>query len=61
MKAILVRGGAGGRKNFEECEKILEKAAKTGLKYRNAITMVEKAINVLEDSGLFNAGKGAVL
>lgn len=69
--AIAIHGGAGTilRKNMSpelelEYEKTLEKAIRTGhdvLKNGGtSLEAVQKAIMVMEDSPLFNAGKGAV-
>jgi len=66
MRKIIVHGGAG-RAEVEFLQKRqekLEEAAEVGL---NSLIKegpegaVEKAINVLEDSGLFNAGRGAAI
>ncbi|WP_242134229.1 isoaspartyl peptidase/L-asparaginase family protein [Aestuariivivens marinum] len=69
--AIVIHGGAGTilKKNMtsemeEEYLKKLEEAIRTGYKILKdggtSLDAVEKTINVLEDSPLFNAGKGAV-
>lgn len=69
--AIVIHGGAGTilKKNMtpekEEAYKaVLEKAIKTGYDILNnggsSLDAVEKTINIMEDSPLFNAGKGAV-
>lgn len=69
--AIVIHGGAGTilRKNMTpereaEYRKILEKAIKTGYTILkdggSGLDAVQKTINVMEDSPLFNAGKGAV-
>lgn len=69
--AIVIHGGAGNikKKNMSDekeaaYRKVLEDAIKTGYNIlRNggsSIDAVTKTINVLEDSPLFNAGKGAV-
>jgi len=69
--AIAIHGGAGTilkgqmSSEMEKAYKIkLEEAVKTGhsiLKEGgSSLNAVEKAINILEDSPLFNAGKGAV-
>ncbi|MFQ6117394.1 MAG: isoaspartyl peptidase/L-asparaginase family protein [Candidatus Bipolaricaulia bacterium] len=65
MKKIIVHGGAGKvppdvqRKR----EPILQEAARVGLAAINAgpERAVERAINVMEDSGLFNAGYGGAI
>lgn len=68
---IVIHGGAGTvlKKNMTpEMEKayndILEKAIRTGYDILkeggSSMDAVEKTINILEDSPLFNAGKGAV-
>jgi len=66
---LVVHGGAGGNKKAmgpaveKQCRDTMERALKAG---RDAIDKgesldgVEAAIKVLEDSGHFNAGKGAV-
>lgn len=70
--AIVIHGGAGAMQrgmmsdSLENAYKAtLEKAIKTGYKViedgGEAIDAVTSAINILEDSPLFNAGKGAVL
>jgi beta-aspartyl-peptidase (threonine type) len=69
--AIVIHGGAGTilKKNMspeleEEYKAVLEKAVKEGYTILKnggtSIDAVEKTINILEDSPLFNAGKGAV-
>lgn len=63
---IVVHGGAGSwEENLSEAEGVLSEAAELGFNQLDggapAIDAVEKAINHLEDSGLFNAGKGADL
>ncbi len=68
--ALVIHGGAGYIKNLSpEKEKAyrdkMTEALHTGYavleKGGNAIDAVEKTINILENSPLFNAGKGAVL
>ncbi len=68
--AIVIHGGAGYIKNLSpEKEKAyrekMSEAINTGYKILenggSAVDAVEKTINVLENSPLFNAGKGAVL
>ena len=69
--AIVIHGGAGTilKKNMTpelelEYKKVLEQAVKEGYSILqnggSSIDAVEKTINILEDSPLFNAGKGAV-
>ncbi|CAM4174002.1 MULTISPECIES: isoaspartyl peptidase/L-asparaginase family protein [Flavobacterium] len=69
--AIVIHGGAGTilKKNMspeleEEYKLVLEKAVREGYTILKnggtSIDAVEKTINILEDSPLFNAGKGAV-
>ncbi|PCH75886.1 MAG: beta-aspartyl-peptidase [Flavobacteriaceae bacterium] len=69
--SIVIHGGAGGivSKNFSEAQKEaykqqLETSLNTGYKILenggNAIDAVQAAIVILENSPLFNAGKGAV-
>lgn len=62
-RSIIVHGGAGrgptgptgGRQS------VLDRAAAEGLRGRSAVDMVERAIRVLEDHPIFDAGTGAVL
>lgn len=69
--AIVIHGGAGGiqrkymdEKRQKQYELTLKKALNEGYKILesngNSLDAVQKAITVLEDSPLFNAGKGAV-
>ncbi|MCO6164084.1 isoaspartyl peptidase/L-asparaginase family protein [Flavobacterium sp. NRK F7] len=69
--AIVIHGGAGTilKENLtpeleQEYKKKLEEAVRTGYKILqnggSSLDAVEKTIRVLEDSPLFNAGKGAV-
>ncbi|VXB59102.1 isoaspartyl dipeptidase with L-asparaginase activity [Flavobacterium sp. 9AF] len=69
--AIVIHGGAGTilKENLtpeleREYKKALEEAIRTGYTILqnggSSLDAVEKTINVLEDSPLFNAGKGAV-
>lgn len=69
--AIVIHGGAGTilKQNMTpelelEYKKVLEQAVKEGYSILKnggtSIDAVEKTINILEDSPLFNAGKGAV-
>lgn len=68
---IVIHGGAGTilKKNMTpeleaEYKKVLEEAIRTGHEILknggSSLDAVEKTINVMEDSPLFNAGKGAV-
>jgi beta-aspartyl-peptidase (threonine type) len=67
--AIVIHGGAGGyspeAKVNQEYKKVIEQALLVGYSILEqggtAIDAVEKAINVLEASPLFNAGVGSVL
>lgn len=67
--SIAVHGGAGDMSNLSEVQKqlytqklqeALEAGYKTLEENKSAVDAVESAILVLEDSPLFNAGKGAV-
>ncbi len=69
--AIVIHGGAGTilKKNMTpemelEYKRVLEQAIKTGYTILenggSSLDAVEKTIKILEDSPLFNAGKGAV-
>lgn len=69
--ALVIHGGAGNmsidnvsKDNQEEYEAKLNEALDMGLKILadngSSLDAVEKVINILEDSPLFNAGKGAV-
>lgn len=69
--AIVIHGGAGTilKKNMTpemelEYKRVLEQAIKTGYTILenggSSLEAVEKTIKILEDSPLFNAGKGAV-
>jgi len=60
---LALHGGAGNipKKLQPERAEILEKAARDGLACKNPLAAVEKAINVLEDHPLFNAGYGGSL
>jgi L-asparaginase / beta-aspartyl-peptidase len=69
--AIVIHGGAGTilKKNMTpemelEYKRVLEQAVRTGYTILknggSSLDAVEKTINILEDSPLFNAGKGAV-
>ncbi|RLF15761.1 MAG: asparaginase [Thermoprotei archaeon] len=66
-RVVFVHGGAGrwsAIKDRRAYEKALREAALEGYKALlngSAVDAVEAAIKYLEDSGLFNAGKGAVL
>jgi L-asparaginase / beta-aspartyl-peptidase len=66
---LVIHGGAGGRspmteEQWKKYEAKLREALKTGSKilenHGSAMDAVEAAIRTLEDSPLFNAGKGAV-
>lgn len=64
--AIILHGGAGDWNKYsqDKARKILEEAAETGIKFlkrrRPSLDAVEKSINLLEDSGYFDAGLGSV-
>jgi beta-aspartyl-peptidase (threonine type) len=69
---LILHGGAGSIKRGQytqeqeaEYQKILTKCLETGYKIleegKPALDAVEAVINIMEDSPLFNAGKGAVL
>lgn len=63
---IVVHGGAGSwKESLSRAEETLEKAAETGFDRlksgKSAIDAVEKAVNCLEDSEIFNAGRGAAI
>ena len=66
---LVIHGGAGGRSSLtadqqQQYEKKLREALKAGTaileNHGSAVDAVEAAIKVMEDSPLFNAGKGAV-
>lgn len=68
---LVIHGGAGNvvkerfnQEQIEQYEAKLQEALKTGYKILSdggtSLDAVEKVINILEDSPLFNAGKGAV-
>ena len=63
--AIALHGGAGmaRRADFAKSEKVLAEALDAGLDLLNAgkasLDAVTAAVRILEDSGLFNAGKGS--
>ena len=65
MPAILLHGGAGNweEKHLEKAKFFLKEAADYGInllrKNKTALDVIEKCINRLEDSGLFNAGLGS--
>ena len=60
---ILVHGGAGKipSKDKQERKSMLEKAAELGSGEDNPIRAVEKAVTILENDPLFNAGYGGSL
>lgn len=62
--AIALHGGAGiaRRGDFERCRKVLALALEAGyeaLKKKTSLDAVSAVVVVLEDSGLFNAGRGS--
>ncbi|MBA61929.1 MAG: beta-aspartyl-peptidase, partial [Planctomycetaceae bacterium] len=67
--AIVIHGGAGSATTdpvvLANREEILEKALKTGVSILEdggtSLDAVESVIRILEDSPLFNAGRGGVL
>lgn len=71
--SIIVHGGAGGRKdkdlakretNMRAVEKELRNAIEEGirkLKNGSSLDSVEAAVRYMEECGIFNAGRGAVL
>jgi beta-aspartyl-peptidase (threonine type) len=66
MGAIIVHGGAGHVPILDrpKRQEILNEAAEIGLKVlrdEGPLTAVERAINFLEDSDLFNAGRGGAM
>mgnify|MGYP001577279267 CR=1 FL=1 len=64
--AIIIHGGAGDwpKNRLPKANEILEEAAKVGLeilrKKGSSLDAVEKSVNILENSGYFNAGLGSV-
>jgi len=62
-KSIIVHGGCGRAPvgPTGERQHVLDLAAEAGLKGRSAIEMVERAVQVLEDHPMFDAGTGSVL
>ncbi|MCC6738370.1 MAG: isoaspartyl peptidase/L-asparaginase [Planctomycetia bacterium] len=62
-KSIIVHGGAGRGPTGPTGERqgVLDRAAAEGLRGRSAVDMVERAIRILEDHPIFDAGTGAVL
>jgi len=61
--AFVVHGGAGKGKRDEKALDVLLKAAEIGLDYSlkgSTVDAVVEALYYLEESGLFNAGKGSV-
>ncbi|MDQ7038347.1 MAG: isoaspartyl peptidase/L-asparaginase [Aquificota bacterium] len=65
MKAIVVHGGAGAwnTEKLREAKEVLEEAVLKGfdlLMSGRTVDACEEAIKVMEDSGVFNAGRGSV-
>lgn len=65
MRAIVVHGGAGSWKKdrLREAKKVLEEAVLKGFEFlrrERPVDACEEAIKVMEDSGVFNAGRGSV-
>lgn len=61
--AFVVHGGAGKGKKDENAIKVLQKAAEIGFEYSEKGSTVEAVVEALyfiEESGMFNAGKGSV-
>jgi beta-aspartyl-peptidase (threonine type) len=61
--AFVVHGGAGQRKRDEKALSVLLKAAEIGYEYSTkgyTVDAVVEALYYIEESGLFNAGKGSV-
>ncbi len=69
MVALILHTGVGSRiikKDIEKVrQKLIEKISETGLNMlrggEDALDVVEKIINIMESSGLFNAGIGSVV
>lgn len=61
MASIILHGGAGSGGYGKNGEKALEKALAAGKKYlaRSSVDAVAEAICCMEDSGIFDAGKGS--
>ncbi|MBI5355183.1 MAG: isoaspartyl peptidase/L-asparaginase, partial [Candidatus Aenigmarchaeota archaeon] len=61
MASIILHGGAGSGGYGKKGEKALEKALAVGKKClaKNSVDAVTKAISSMEDSGIFDAGKGS--
>ena len=65
MGAIVVHGGAGKwkREKLKDVKEVLKESALKGaelLRSGKVVDACEEAVKVLEDSGLFNAGRGSV-
>lgn len=62
---IIAHGGAGDKSTDEKNQEVLEEAVEEGYELMqdggSALDAVEHVVSRLEDSGLFNAGKGAKL
>jgi len=62
-KAIALHGGAGlaRRADFDACRKVLEQALEAGYAAleKSSLDAVIAAVVILEDSGVFNAGRGS--
>ncbi|NVM03773.1 MAG: isoaspartyl peptidase/L-asparaginase [Candidatus Helarchaeota archaeon] len=69
MVALILHTGVGSRVIKKDKEKLrqdlIDKASKTGFHMlregKDALDVVEKIINIMESSGLFNAGIGSVI
>ncbi|MFX0132762.1 MAG: isoaspartyl peptidase/L-asparaginase family protein [Candidatus Hodarchaeota archaeon] len=69
MVALILHTGVGSRVIKKDKEKVrqelIDEASKTGLDMlrdgKDALDVVEKIINIMESSGLFNAGIGSVI
>lgn len=63
-KAVITHGGAGGWRaapNLEDVINAVQSAAREALSENSLEAMLVKAIVVLEDSGVLNAGLGSSL